>query len=89
MQTRRAGAFVLVVSSLALVALTSALAACGGDNKSPSPTPSGTSAPATSSSSSPSSSDGPTAASTGGTTSGDGGAKGDAGYFAGGSALPQ
>jgi hypothetical protein len=86
MKTGRVGALLLVVSSVALVATA---AACGGDNKNPSPGPSGTSTPASGDGGSSSSSEGPKTASTGAGTSGDGGVKGDSGYFAGGSALPQ
>jgi hypothetical protein len=85
MKTGRVGALLLVVSSL--FALT--VVACGGDNKNPSPTPSGTSTPTSGDGGSSSSSEGPKTSSTPGTASGDAGAKGDGGYFAGGSALPQ
>src|SRR5688500_4237324 len=64
----KTSALLLVVSSLSLIA-------CGGDNKNPSPGPSGTSTPTSAEGGSSSTSEGPKTTSNGTGTSGDGGTK--------------
>ena len=85
----KASALLLVVSSLVVVGSLSALTACGGDNKSPSPGPAPTSTPAGGDGGSSSTGEGPRTTSTGSGKSDGGASGGDAGYFAGSRGLPQ
>ena len=80
-----------VTALLLLVCFAVACSACEGDNENPSPGPSTPDTPPSAASGASSTTEGTKTSSNGasGGASPDGGVKGDAGYFPGGSRLPQ